>query len=251
MAIPTLNTPIYAKRAGINVYDQADNASERVLFTSDSKDSYREWQTKDLIGYTTGKVEVTTKGTFIEVITKRWIKQKLSKNTPKGLFWIPGVNIVVAGVTNLATEWVRQERIAWVRESEDTFYTNDQYDQIESQSIQSRLAEAYDTLPKEYRATRSYQNDKGEWMLEFANGYRLELTKYEALSLVEKKNIALAVTTPSVAPIASLTDPNPSESGFLSNVPTWAIALGVTVIVTAVGWGVYYFIFKKRNNGRG
>lgn len=239
----TANTPIFAKRANIQVYTQADTKSNLLLFATDTKNTSRDWQTGDSIGNATGIVQNTNEGVFVEVITRQWVKQKLSNNTPKGLFFIPGVNVIAAAVTSTASEWIRVETKAYVKEGD--YYTNDQRAENERATIERRAVEAYDTLGTEYQAQEIYKNDAGVWTLKFANGYRIALEDYEKLSLIEKRNIAVNVKNLQ----SGITVGDPSTTPQKSSFPAWAIGGLIALGVGFLGF-LGYTLTKPSKNGK-
>lgn len=235
----TLNTPLFAKNASTRVFVDSSTKAEQVEYATETKGQSRPWQANDPIGNATGTLISNGEGNWVEVKTRVWVRQKLAKNTPKGVWFIPGVNIAAAAITSVTEEWIRVEKIAYVKDSD--FFTNDIREETEYAAIERKVIQYSEALPTEYRPTSIFKNDEGVWSLKLPNGYVSSVTKYSQLTLLERKNIALAIEAPKgeVSKIAK----QPETTSFV--IPTWAKALLLVVGVTGIGIG-FYQLSKKR-----
>lgn len=247
MSIPAINTPLFAKRPNISVYTEPNTKSNRLQFATDAKNEFREWKTGDSIGYTTGIIQSTNEGTFIEVVTRQWIRQKLSNNTPKGLFFVPGINVIAAAVTNTVSEWIRVETKAYVIEGD--YYTNDERLPNERLSIEKKVAEYAGALPKEYQPVSIFQNEDGVWSVKLPNGYVTSVENYGKGSLLERKNLAISISNQQSGIVGNPnTTPKPEPEA--DSLPSWAIALLIALGVSGLGFLGYSIISKPSKNGR-
>lgn len=218
MSVPASNTLIYAL-TGLKLFAEPDNLSEPIFFATDRKGEYRPWQLKDPVGFTTGSVISTAKGTWVELVTRVW-KQR-------------------------AFDRIRVDRTAWFRYEDQKIYTEDTSAIVDKQSLETRLLEAYDSLDKKYYATETYTNDAGKIMLVFANENRVTLDEYEKLSLIEKRNYAIPKTQAGIA----VNDPTTPKSEEKSSLPAWAIGGLIALGVGFLGF-LGYTLTKPSKNGK-
>lgn len=235
------NTPIFAARPNISVYASPEKRANRYQFASDEKSVSRDWKTNDQIGYVTGTTKTTNEGIWVEVVIRQWTQQKISKNVPKALWFVPGVNVVTGIVTNSASDWVRVDVIGYVREGD--YYSNDVRETYQKAAIEKKVADASGALPEEYRPVSIFQNDEGIWSVKLPNGYVTTVAKYEGVSLIERKNLALSITGPK-------TETPPPSPETPQSLPTWAVALIVGGGVMLLGVITFTLLKPKKNGTR-
>jgi len=239
MPVPPSNTVVYAIRTNVSVFAEPSQRSQRLQYATDNKDEYRDWQTNDQIGQSTGNGVTNQEGSWVEVVVRQWEKQKLANNTAKALWFIPGINLAVAAVTNLATEWVRVDTTAYIKEAD--LHTGEQREANERAVIEKRVAEASGAIPKEYQPSAIFQNDAGVWSVKLPNGYVTTVEKYGAAILLERKNLALTIEKPPIVPTAK-----PETQA--KKLPVWAIALMIAAGVSLVGIVVVQLTKNNKNS---
>lgn len=206
---------------GFRLFADPVQTSAPVLFASDAKGKYSAWLTGQPVGFTTGNTISNSTGTWVELITREWKKR--------------------------AFDWIRVNRNAWFRVEDGKFYDETGAKEVAKKSLQTKLSEAYDSLDKQYHAVETYTNDVGATMLVFANGNRVELEEYAKLSLIEKRNYALPKVQ---SGIVGNPDTTPKPEPKADSLPSWAIALLITLGVSGLGFLGYSIISKPSKNGR-
>ncbi|WP_028525611.1 hypothetical protein [Runella limosa] len=233
----TANIPLFAKTASTRVFADSSTKSEMIPYATDTKGQSRAWQANDPIGNATGILVSNSEGVWVEVKTRAWVRQKLSKNTPKGVWFIPGLNIAAAAITSVAEEWIRVEKNAYVKEGD--FFTNETRVENEYAVIERKVAQDAAVLETKYRPTKIFKDDDGVWSVQLPNGYVTSVTKYGQLSLAERKNIALSIEA---APMGKAEITKQPE--LTTTIPTWAKAVLLVLGVAVVGIGGYQLLKK-------
>ena len=218
-------TAIYAKKDGIAVYASTDINSEKLQYADEGSNNYRPFKKGDRIGY----VPDTWNGSFGIFGGSQWLFADV-RYWRKRLF-----------------DWVRDNRLAYVRIEDDSFVTEDEFGMLtaeleaeEKADIGSELLQYIGSLPANQRPSDWFKDSEGKWVLQFTNGATIGFEEYKKLS-----NVQRAALSSNTNLTSGLTN-NQKEDTQTSLFTTTNILLGAGIL-TALGL-VVFLIFRKNGN---